>query len=140
MNISAGRSAYIVWMLILGIPFLIILIALLFRGFVSGVVPVFFCWSLITLFAFLWLSRFSVKIDNEYICYRSLLSGNNCVRISDITSIKYKTGIEKYTDRFLPTIRLEIEEKKGKFIIINLKVFGQRDVAFLNDFLRSKLL
>ena len=34
----------------------------------------------------------------------------------------------KYTDRFLPPVRLEIKGKRGAIIVINLKVFNREDV------------
>lgn len=128
MNISAGRSTYIIWFSILSIPILIIFVAMLVRGFVFSVVPVFCCWGMMLFFVSFWISRFNLKVDSKYICYRSLFSGTNCIHFADIVSVKHRIGIYKYTDRFLPPVRLEIKGKRGAVIVINLKVFNREDV------------
>ena len=128
MNISAGRSTYIIWFSILSIPILIVFVAMLVRGFVLSVVPVFCCWGIMLFFVFFWISKFNLKIDGKYICYSSLFSGTDCIHFADIVSVKHRVGIYKYTDRFLPPVRLEIKGKRGGVIVINLKVFNGEDV------------
>lgn len=128
MNISAGRSTYIIWFSILSIPILIVFIAMLVRGFVFSVVPVLCCWGIMLFFTFFWISRFNLKIDSKSICYRDLFSGAKCIDFADIVSVKHRIGIYKYTDRFLPPVRLEIKGKRGAIIVINLKVFNREDV------------
>lgn len=128
MNISAGRTTYIIWIIIFGIPFFIIFMPLLVNGFSSSVLPLMLCWGVSLLFIIFWISRFNIKIDNECIYYRSLFSGETCIRFTDIISVKHKVGMYKYTDRFLPPIRLEIRGRRGKLIAINLKVFNREDI------------
>lgn len=128
MNISAGRSTYIIWFSILSIPILIILVAMLARGFVFSFIPVFCCWGVMLFFVFFWISRFNLKIDSKCICYRNFFSGANCIHFADVVSVKHRIGICKYTDRFLPPVRLEIVGKRGAIIVINLKVFNREDV------------
>lgn len=128
MNISVGRSAYIIWFSILSTPILIVFVAMLVRGFVFSVVPVFCCWGIMLFFVFFWLSRFNLKLDSKHICYRSLFSGANCIHFADVVSVKHRIGIYKYTDRFLPPARLEIKGRRGQVIVINLKVFNREDV------------
>lgn len=128
MNISPGRSTYIVWFSILSIPIFIIFVAILVRGFIASVVPVFYCWGMMLFFAFFWISRFNLRLENNYIYYRSLFSGANYIHLADVVSVKHRVGIYKYTDRFLPPVRLEIKGKRGLVIVINLKVFNRKDV------------
>lgn len=128
MNIYAGRSTYIIWFSILSVPVLIIFSALLVRGFVFSVVPVICCWGRMLSFVFFWISRFNLREDGEYICYRSLFSGEICIHLADIISVKHRSGMYKYTDRFLPPLRLEIKGKRKQVIIVNLKIFSKKDV------------
>lgn len=128
MDISAGRSTYIIWFSMLSIPILIVFIAILVRGFVFSVVPVLCCWGIMLFFAFFWISRFNLKIDSKSICYRKLFSGTKCIEVADIVSVKHRIGTCKYTDRFLPPVRLEIKGKRGAIIVINLKIFNRKDV------------
>ncbi|EPE1342919.1 hypothetical protein ACSGTJ_004440, partial [Salmonella enterica] len=114
MNISAGRSTYIIWFSILSDPVLIIFSALLVRGFVFSVVPVFCCWGGMLSFVFFWISRFNLRADGEYICYRSLFSGEICIHFADIIIVKHRSGMYRYTDRFLPPLRLEIKGKRNQ--------------------------
>ncbi|EDT2961879.1 hypothetical protein EK72_002654 [Salmonella enterica subsp. enterica] len=131
MNISAGRSTYIIWFSILSDPVLIILSALLVRGFVFSVVPVFCCWGGMLSFVFFWISRFNLRADGEYICYGSLFSGEICIHFADIIIVKHRSGMYRYTDRFLPPLRLEIKGKRNQVIMVNLKVFSKEDVYSL---------
>lgn len=128
MNVSAGRSTYTVWIVIFGVPFVIIFISLLVNGFTSSFLTLLFCLVVMLFFVVFWISRFNLKIDDECIYYSSLFSGTTCIRFTDITSVRHRVGIYKYTDRFLPPVRLEIRGRNGDVIIINLKVFNREDI------------
>lgn len=138
MNIFAGKTTYIIFSSILGIPFLIFLLVILFKGPIASAVHVLFFLSFCELFVFFYVSRFNIKIDNERIHYRSLFSGVTYIDLSDICSVTYKVGSVKYSERFLPFYRLEIKGG-GKVIMINLKVFDRKDIKLLNDFLGRML-
>jgi len=52
-----------------------------------------------------------------------------------------KVGTLKYSDRFKPTVRMELKPKRGikkRTMIINLKIFDKKELKFVFDCLKSK--
>ncbi|WP_157730397.1 hypothetical protein [Escherichia albertii] len=135
MDLSAARSTYVIISVIFGCPFLGVLALLLFKGIVPGIFPILFASFLLMIGAILWVFMFRIKMENDMICYRSLFSGENCIHLSKIDSVVHKTGFEKYSDRFLPFIRLEVKERQGNTMIINLKIFNKNDIKLLKKYL-----
>ena len=135
MNLSAARSTYVIIFIAFGCPFLGVLVLLLFKGIMPGILPMLFVSFLLMIGAIFWVFMFRVKMGNGMICYRSLFSGENCINLSRVDSVVYKTGFKKYSDRFLPFIRLEIKERQGKTMIINLKIFDRNDIKLLKKYL-----
>lgn len=138
MNISAGKSTYVVFSSLVGVPFFIFITVLVTKWPAPGVIYVLLLLLFLESAGCFWISRFNLRIDNESIYYRSLFSGTVHIKLQEIKSVRYRVGATKYKDRFMPNYRLEIKDKNNKLMIVNLKVFNISDVRKLNEHLNIK--
>lgn len=78
-----------------------------------------------------WASSHRLKIEDGLLCYESLFRSTISIDIRDIATIQPRVGTEKYADRFLPTIRLEVVPTKESGVSpfsINRKMFRMADI------------
>ena len=100
-------------------------------------------WIFASTITFFWLIFYRIELSNESISYRTIwkLGRTTSLTFSEINKAEIKIGVFKYTDRFKPTVRLELKPKPGVKklpIIINLKVFSENDMKKLLNILDSK--
>jgi hypothetical protein len=79
----------------------------------------------------LWLSAYRIDIENGSFTYSNLFHGKVVFPIETIKDAQVKVGYSKYADRFRPPVRLEIMVRDGqseKMVVVNLKVFCQKDI------------
>jgi len=93
--------------------------------------------------AIVWLSRFRVSMSGEVLSHRSLFGGTRSLRFTEIQSAEINADIEfKTQERLAPLFKLILwpEPITGKKpLIINMKVFGKRDLTRVLDLLGPKL-
>ena len=92
---------------------------------------------------FLWLFSFKIELSDEDITYRTMWNYFRPYSLSfaDIGKAVMKVGTIKYSDRFKPTVRMELKPKRGiqkRTMIINLKIFDKKEMKYVFDFLQSK--
>ena len=88
-----------------------------------------------------WIYSQTVELFNDRITHSSWFFRKRTVFLKDIDKWSIQVGVFKYTDRFKPTVRLEIHAKKilnVKPIFIPLKLFNKPDLEPLFDALPLK--
>ncbi|MEB7938296.1 hypothetical protein [Escherichia whittamii] len=139
MEMYAAKSTYVVFSMMVGIPFLLFLAALLIRGPFPGCIVLMLLFILAEIFICFYISRFKIKITTDSILYRTMFLGTKEIKISNIDAVRYRIGADTYKERFLPLCRLEIRDK-SRTMIINIKFLSKGNVNILNSFLKSRSL
>lgn len=111
MEMYAAKSTYVVFSLMVGIPFLIFLAALMIRGPFPGYIMLMLLFIQVESFICFYISRFKIKITADSILYRTMFLGTKEISISNIDTVQYRIGAATYKEKFLPLYRLEIREK-----------------------------
>jgi len=102
------------------------------RGLISK-----FCWHVGVsfwvsglFFSFVWLSKLSVQIASTDLTYNTLWTGECTIKYEEIRRVNFKIGHKSWREALKPLTRLEIEaekERRSCLVVINLKVFSQKD-------------
>lgn len=105
-------------------------------GYILGLFAVGFLYS--------WLGGYQLRLSRSQIEYWSLFGGYRSLSSDQIRKARIGVGEFRYTDRFRPTIRLEIlpaslSDKASQPIIVNLKVFRKENMDRVFDWLGPKL-
>ena len=85
-----------------------------------------------------WITRFELRFGGGEVVYRTLFAGRRTMPVAAIASVRRETGITRYTDRFLPPLRLELVPRPGmgfRKLVINVKVFEREGIAALERYL-----
>jgi len=138
--IRAGKKIYVVFGIIWSVP-LICGMLVLYKDPLVWQFPVVI--ALMTTFCFFWLRFFKIELSDDGILYRTLwnLGRSKSLAFTEISKVEIKIGIFKYSDRFKPTVRLDLypnRSVKKPPIVINMKVFAERDLKTFFDLLGSK--
>lgn len=139
MEMYAAKLTYVVFSMMVGIPFLLFLAALLIRGPFPGCIVLMLFFILVESFICFYISRFKIKITADSILYRTMFLGTKEIKISNVESVQYRIGADTYKERFLPLYRLEIRDK-SRTMIINVKFLSWENLKILNSFLKSRNL
>lgn len=130
--IRAAHGTYVAFGSVLGIVLLLSIATALTTQ--MGWVPVLLPLGAM-LFAFIWIHHFRIEISKTEIRYRTLFSGNQSIRVSEIQTYKMGTNFRAPLG---PPLRLTIYPRRGtdtKPIVINVKVFSREGVKELREFL-----
>jgi hypothetical protein len=145
--LKAQGKVYFVFGAISGLPLLFLLWVLYktqSHGTLdAGLLKIIVAWIFASAIIFLWLMFFRIEMSDEGISYRTIwkLGRAASLTFSEIDKAEIKIGVFKYTDRFKPTVRLELKPKPGVKklpLIINLKVFPANDLKKVFTILDSK--
>jgi len=121
---SAGKSSYVVFGLICGVPGLLGALAALMST--MSWIPV-----LIPLAAFVvacfWLSRFQLVFSTDRLIYRSLFGGEHTIPYNNISSIKRVFLVGRWS----PPQRILVKADGGEQMLINTKVFSREALSKL---------
>lgn len=136
-KIKPGKRPYIVFFLISLIPLSLSIIASI--GERSFLLAAFICivWLILV---WLWIYSQTIELFQNRITHYSWFFRERTIFLKDIDKWSLQIGVFRYTDRFKPTVRLEIHAKKElktKPIIIPLKLFNKFDLEPLFDALPS---
>ncbi len=89
-----------------------------------------------------WLGAYQFRISSSAIEYWSLFGGYRSLTLNEIQHARIRIGWFTYWDRYRPNVRLEILPLHGGqqgAVIVNLKVFREKDLDHILDWLGSKL-
>jgi len=131
---GADHRTFCVFGAIGGVPLLVSLLAALKEPSFWGAVAI--CVLLLTAL-FFWIVAFRICITEKAISYRTLFGGTKCLEFSQIKSYKME---KRLYSAFGPAIRLVITSKAAagvRAIVINVKVFGKKDLKQLFETLES---
>jgi hypothetical protein len=138
-SMRAAKSTYIVFTIIWAIPFLISLLSIYKMPMNKSLWLMEFIIISFAAFLMLWIYKFKIIITNTSVIYESLFNGVKEINLLDIEKATIKVGINKYTDRFLPPVRIEIKTKSNnEKLAINIKVFNKNDVVKLIETVNAK--
>lgn len=137
-NYYAARSTYVVFLIILGIPFLICLLAYIKTPATDPFLILIFLF-VVFLLVLLWIKSFSLQIKEDCIEYHSLFKKTK-IRFSDIQKAELGFGMSEYADRFKPTVRLTLFRKDPALpnMEINMKIFAREDMQSVLNVLSAK--
>lgn len=133
ITLRPPRSTYLIFCLIWAVP--------LALGVVLAVQDLN-RWQLLAVAAagivlsILWIASHEVRLSNGELTYRTPFRKRRSVSLAEVDEAEVKVGVFRYTDRFKPTVRLEIVAKRSSGrgpIIIGLKLFAKGDVQRLFD-------
>ncbi len=89
----------------------------------------------------LYFAIYRLEMGIDYIKYRSMFGGSRTLNFKDIKSVKEEFGVNKYTDKYLPTDRLVIipYKKTGKkLIVINQSAFDWPELSPIFERLKEQ--
>jgi len=102
------------------------------------VVGLLICSILLTIFV---ISRFRIILSSDSISYRSCFGGTKSITLSEIKKAKIQIGgISDNLEGFYRLVIIPHPNSEKKSIVINMGIFGVRDMAKVFDFLGTKLV
>ena len=137
-KIKPGKRPYIV--------FFVMYFPLIVFGVYVAVHKNSSAWTLTNMFTVImlsfhaWIYSQTIELFQNRITHYSWFFRERTIFLKDIDKWSLQIGVFRYTDRFKPTVRLEIYAKKElkiKPIIIPLKLFNESDLKPLFDALPS---
>ncbi|MFC1704041.1 hypothetical protein ACFL1E_04595 [Candidatus Omnitrophota bacterium] len=87
----------------------------------------------------IWANAFEITIKEDKIIYKTLTSRNNQIQLSDIKKIAIEIYTRKIGEATKAFYRFNIYHKSSGPLAINMKPFGQRDLAILADAIATKV-
>ncbi len=132
LSIGAAPSAYLIFSLIFASMAVLGLLADRRSAGFPGA-------SLITIAIFVaflvWLKAFRLQVRDGVFSYRSLFTGTQSMRMSDICGVETKLSISDSLGPFVQLVIKASPQHGEKPIIVNLKVFSRKDINTLHDLL-----
>ena len=137
-----ARSSSYIGVGITGIPFIICLVAVLYRGFKGYDFwqPIMISLMLPALI-FFWLRTIKLTLTDDSITYRTLFRGTSSLGCFEIGKVEVQIGYGKSTSGFSPPFRMHFVPKpfvKKRPIVVNMYVFSREDLAQIREFVKSK--
>lgn len=143
MKIKAGNAPYypLVYSWILLSLFLIIVAIFKLKTYTIGNITFPFFPLAVAFIFYIWLKRFKLEINPEYLIYRDGFHRERKVRLCDIKSVEngysYFKNIGKGIS--IPRTIITMKDKKIPIIIINTKIFQPLRLGEFERSLKHKL-
>ncbi len=134
-TITPSIRPYLVFTLIFAVPVCSFLWLTIMRdasAWKGLAINIFFLISILT-----WIKFHIIRLYPDRLCYYSIFNGKKKIDRAGIKKWSLKIGVFKYTDRFKPTVRLEIVTNTDN-ITIPVKLFRQEDINAIMDWLPAE--
>jgi len=140
LNLRAAVSAYVVFGFIFGFLTLAIAPSAFARGAHREEKLIFLALLGAWVLSYIWLFSFRLVVSHETLRYTTLFGQTRVRRLQEIKRITRESGINEYSDRFKPFIRLVVVSSKPDVatLNVNLKIFKLAEIRQLLECLRER--
>lgn len=109
-------------------------------GHTSLWLPACICLAVLVL-TNIWVFSHRLEVENGFLRYTSLFGPKVTISVAEIAATKHQVGSKKFSDRFLPTVRLKIvpsRESSVSSFVINQKIFKKEEIEQLAEAIGGK--